>query len=236
MSKSFKKLITEMNEIKQESPRNLVSGIHHSLIHNQIHLPISKEITNLGFFTNKPTHKDGVADFSINGSHRGSEILTHQLGIGRSLIPIPQHHPMQEHSVKHLVERAFGKKPSKYLKYLRVIHDGLSSVIEQHRQHWANSHKEASQTLRAMKAATMTSLNSSIPIGKTIETHQLKAHHHAELAAEHERFIREMELHKKTIVRHAHALGQIFGVDSRLSSEMNVNSPKIVSGIWDEVL
>jgi hypothetical protein len=45
-----------------------------------------------------------------------------------------------------------------------------------------------------------------------------------------------MELHKKTIVRHAHALGQIFGVDSRLSSEMNVNSPKIVSGIWDEVL
>ena len=81
-----------------------------------------------------------------------------------------------------------------------------------------------------------TSLNSSIPIGKTIETHQLKAHHHAELAAEHERFIREMELHKKTVVRHAHALGQIFGVDSRLSSEMNVNSPKIVSGIWDEVL
>ena len=68
------------------------------------------------------------------------------------------------------------------------------------------------------------------------EEQQALAHHHAELASEHEKKIRELEHHKRTIVSHAHALSGIYGVDASEKSNGDLNSPKIVGGIWDESL
>jgi hypothetical protein len=233
--KLVKQILNEMNDFRS-SPRSQVDRFHHEMVHNHIHNPISQEVKALGFFINKPEHKNGVANYSVSGNYRGNEILTHQLGIGKSLIPLPQHHPTQEHSVRHLVDRAFSKKPTKYLKYLKTIHTGLTNAIEAHRQKWNDSHKAATESFRSMKQKTVNSLSNSVPIGSTIEQHQLMAHHHSETAAQHERNIRELELHRQTITRHANALGRIFGVDASEQSSGDLNSRKIVSGVWDEVL
>jgi len=235
MNDKTKKILKEMRDFKS-SPRYIANRFHHEIIHDDVHMPIFKHLITLGFFTNKPIHKNGISEYSIQGGYRGNEVLTHQLGIGKSLIPIPQHHPKQEHSVKYLVDRAFSKKPSKYLLYLKTLHDGLSSSIEKHRERWRQSHKMAVDSLRSMKQNTMNSLSKSIPLGNSIEQHQLQAHHHQELAAEHEKNIKELEHHRRTIVHHANALGHMFGIDASEKSIGDLNSSKIVGGIWDEVL
>jgi hypothetical protein len=81
----------------------------------------------------------------------------------------------------------------------------------------------------------MQSLSGSRPIGSVAEEQQALAHHHAELASEHEKKIRELEHHKRTIVNHAHALSGIYGVDASEKSIGDLNSSKLVGGIWDEV-
>jgi len=233
--KLVRELINEMKEFRS-SPHYQADIFHHETVHNDIHVPISKEIKSLGFFATTPVHRKGFAEYQIKNSVRGSDILTNQLGIGKNLIPIPQHHPKQEFSVRHLVDRAFSKKPSKYLKYLRVVHDSINNAIENHRKEWVKAHSTANNAIKSMKTITMQSLSGSKPIGSVAEEQQALAHHHAELASEHEKKIRELEHHKRTIVSHAHALSGIYGVDASDKATGDLNSPKIVGGIWDESL
>jgi len=229
-----KKILNEMNDYKS-SPRYLVDRFHHDAIHHNVHIPISKEIKNLGFFVSKPNLKNGVANYTISVNYRGNEVLTHQLGIGRNLIPIPQHHPNQESSVRHLVDRAFSKKPSKYLSYLKTIHSGIDSAIQKHKFEWQKSHVDATSAIRSIKKNTMDAIQNKTGIPISIQDLQGQAHHHAERAAEHERLIKELESHKVSIARHARALPKIFGLDNSEKSSGNLNSNRIVFGIWDEI-
>jgi hypothetical protein len=217
----------------RESPRHLADKFHHEIIHSEVHVPLSNQLKQLGFFANKPTLKSGVANFSISNSNRGSEVLSHQLGIGKSLIPLPQHHPNQDNSVRHLVDRAFGKKPSKYMMYLKQVHGSINNALEKHREQWRIAHVSSSDAIRGIKQVTMKSLHTAEPIQNAVEQHQARAHYFSELAAEHEKHIRALEAQKQTVVNHARGLIKIYGIDSR--ENQSIDSPKIVGGVWDEV-
>lgn len=229
-----KQILNEMRDHKT-SPRHIVDAFHHETVHHNVHVPISDEIKNLGFFVSRPKLKDGVAHYSINNNHRGSEILSHQLGIGKSLIPVPTHHPQQESSVRHLVTRAFSNKPSRYLSYLKTVHNGIAASIQKHRDEWQKSHVAATQSIRAIKQSTMDAIQNKTTIGDSVEQHQHQAHHHSETAAQHERAIKELEAQRMLVAKHARALPKIFGLDSSEKSAGNMNSNRVVFGVWDEI-
>jgi hypothetical protein len=232
--KYVKGLLTEMKDFTS-SPRYAADRLHQQIVHDDIHIPISKHIRKLGFFASKPEYTKGMAEYNISGNYRGNEVLTNQLGIGKSLVPIPQHHPTQEHSIRHLVDRAFSKKPSKYLNYLKAVHDSVDSAIQKHRAAWEISHTNANDAIAAIKASTMNQFRGATPIGSNIEDQQRMAHHHSEMAAEHEKHIRSLTQHKQTIVNHARGLGSVYDVDLSEPEQGNLNSHKLVSGVWDEV-
>lgn len=230
-----KSILNEMRNL-ENSPRHVVDVFHNETVHHNIHVPISKEIKNLGFFVNKPKLKDGVAHYVINNNNRGSEILTNQLGIGKSLIPIPTHHPQQESSVRHLVTRAFSNKPSRYLNYLKTLHGSISNTIKEHKNQWQTSHVAATQSIRAIKQSTIDSIQNKKSIGDSVEHHQSQAHRHSETAAQHERIIKDLEHHRTLVAKHARALPKIFGLDSSEKSAGNLDSNRIVFDVWDEIL
>lgn len=218
-----------------EHPISAVSKIHHINVHEKIHIPISQELKKLGFFTNKPQLKNNKAIYEIGGNNRGSEILTHQLGIGKSLVPIPQHHHSNEYSVRHLVDRAFSRKPSKYLNYLKILHTLIGDVITNHKIAMVDSRRQSINAMKEMRGTIQSSFSNSTPIGQTIEQKQKQAKHHSDVSYEHEKMIKDLQTHRVEIVKHARALGKIYGIDSSEKEVGNINSNKIVSGVWDEV-
>lgn len=218
-----------------EHPISIVNKIHHATVHEKIHTPISNELKRMGFFTNKPKLKDNKAVYEISGNNRGNEILSHQLGIGKSLIPIPQHHHSNEYSVRHLVDRAFSKKPSKYLNYLKTLHTLIGDVIHNHKIGMVDSRRQSISAMKEMRGTVQSSFSNSAPIGQTIEQKQKEAKHHSDVSYEHEKMIKDLQAHRVEIVKHARALGKIYGIDASEKEVGNINSNKIVSGVWDEV-
>lgn len=230
-----KKILNEMKDFKS-SPNYIVNKFHNETIHHAVHLPISKEIKNLGFFVSSPKLKNGVASYDINSKYRGNDVLKQHLGIGDNIIPIPAHNPKQESTVRNIVERVFSKKPSKYLNYLKTIHAGLDNAIQQHKIEWEKSHVGATSSIREIKKSTVGALQNKKAINSAnIEKHQADAHFYSEKAAEHEKLIKEMQNHKSLLVKHGRELSKIFGMDAKDNSTRNLNSPHIVGGVWDEI-
>lgn len=232
--KVFKQIINEMKESNSfQDPISLVTDIHHDSVHRNIHIPLSKEIKKLGFFVNKPTLKNKIATYDIGKNNRGNEILHSQLGIGKSLIPLPQHHHSNENSVRHLIDRAFSKKPSKYLNYLKTVYQFIENVSNEHKHAMVESKRNSIKSLKQIKDSVTNSFNNSVPIGSVIEEKQREAKHHSDVSYEHEKLIKQIKNHKVEIVKHARALGKIYGFDK--SDKPNLESNKISFGVWDEV-
>lgn len=230
-----KKILNEMKDFKS-SPKYIVNKFHNETIHHNVHLPISREIKNLGFFVSSPKLKNGIANYDINSKYRGTDVLKQYLGIGNDIIPVPTHHPKQESTVKNIVERVFSKKPSKYLNYLKTLHAGLDNAIKQHKLEWEKSHVGATSSIREIKKSTINALQNKKAINSgDIEKYQADAHFYSEKAAEHERLIKELQNHKSSLIKHGRELKNIFGIDMQDNSIGNLNSPHIVGGVWDEI-